>query len=102
MTQVPETEGVPTEVLWLSALSVLTVVATSAVTALPPHFSPWVKQAIAAGISGLLALAGTYYSGQLDTSDWARTWLIVFMAATTLYVVIVKPVANAVQEKPQT
>jgi hypothetical protein len=85
--------------LWVAALAILTVVATSAISQLPPSFTELHKRIIAATVSGVLAVVGVYYQGLLDTADWARTWLLVFMAATALYVVIVKPATAMLQER---
>lgn len=81
--------------LWIAVLAILTVLATSAISNLPAHVTALHKRLIAGGFAAAFATVGVYYQGLLDTSDWGRTWLVIFMAATTLYVVIAKPIAGA-------
>lgn len=84
----PIGDDAATLTLWLAVLAVLTTLATEGVKQLPPHFTTWQKQLIAAIISGVLSGVTVAYEGRFDTLDWPRTWLIVFMGATTLYAVI--------------
>jgi hypothetical protein len=86
--------------LWIAALAILTVIATSLLNQLPPHFSDLHKRIIAAIVAGVFATVGVYYQGALDSGDWGRTWLVIFMAATSIYVILVKPVASFMRSNP--
>jgi len=88
--------------LWVAALAILTTLASSGIMQLPPYFGPWAKRAVAALVSLVLSAGGLYYSAELSTANLARTWLLVFLGATSLYVLISKPIADAMQGRPQT
>jgi len=83
--------------LWVAVSAILVILITWAINQLPPRFTDLHKRIVAAVSSAVLATAGVFYQGMLDTADWGRTWLVIFMAATAIYVVIVKPVASLPQ-----
>jgi hypothetical protein len=85
--------------LWLAVSAVITVIGTSLIAKMPPNFSDLAKRLIAAAFAAVMATITIYYQGLLDTSDWGRTWLIIFMAATTIYVVLVKPIQATVRTR---
>lgn len=86
-----------TYALWLAFLAIATTVASSLFLHFPAGWSDWRKRATVAVISMLLSIGGAYYEHTLDAADWGRTWLIVFLAASGLYVVIVKPLNDAIK-----
>lgn len=81
--------------LWIAALAILTTLGSSLILAIPSHWGPWAKRGVVAAIALALSLGGTFYEGRLDNEDWGRTWLIVFLGATAIYTLIVKPVTAA-------
>jgi hypothetical protein len=53
-------------------------------------------------VSAILAAVTLGYAGQLDTTDFARTWLVIFIAASGIYTVLSRPIVDAVTGRPQT
>ena len=93
---------VSTNALWLIVYGLIVSLISSALINLPPTFTPWQKRGIVAVVSAVLAAVSLGYAGQLDTADWARTWLVIFIAASGIYTVLSRPIADAVTGKPQT
>lgn len=93
---------VSTNALWLIVYGLIVSLISSAIINLPPTFTPWQKRGIVAVVSAVLAAVSLGYAGQLDTADWARTWLVIFIAASGIYTVLSRPIADAVTGKPQT
>lgn len=88
--------------LWTAVLAVLTTVISSVLLSFPAHWGPWAKRVTVAAIAGVLAAVGLWYEGRLDTGDWGRTWLLVFIGATALYTVLWRPASDALKGLPQT
>lgn len=93
---------VSTNALWLIVYGLIVSLITSGITNLPPNFTTWQKRGIAAVLSAILAAVTLGYAGQLDTTDFARTWLVIFIAASGIYTVLSRPIADAVSRNPQT
>lgn len=93
---------VSTNALWLIVYGLIVSLISSAIINLPPHFTTWQKRGIVAVVSAILAAVSLAYAGQLDTADWARTWLVVFIVASGIYTVLSRPIADAVTGNPQT
>lgn len=93
---------VSTNALWLIVYGLIVTLITSGITNLPPNFTAWQKRGVAAVLSAILAAVSLAYAGQLDTSDFARTWLVIFIAASGIYTVLSRPIADAVTGNPQT
>lgn len=101
LLQSPPSEPTTYE-LWVAALAILTTMGSAAVLYIPAHWGPWAKRAVVAAIAGALSLAGLYYEGKLDVTDWSRTWLLVFLGATALYTVLWRPASDALRGRAQT
>lgn len=98
---IPSAE-VSTNALWLIVYGLIVSLISSAIINLPPNFTPWQKRGIVAVVSGVLAAVSLAYAGQLDTADWARTWLVVFIVASGIYTVLSRPIADLATGRPQT
>ena len=83
--------------LRFAALVALRTIASAVILALPKALNEWAKRAIVAAIAAILSVAGLYYSSQLDTTDWGRTWLLVFLGAAALYTLLYKPLAETMK-----
>lgn len=95
LAQVPDTRS--TYELWVAAAAILTTIASSLLLYIPRDWPTLGKQAVVAGIAGVFSGTGLYFAGQLDPSDWGRTTLLVFLGSTGIYVVIWRPLAEAVK-----
>lgn len=93
---------VSTNALWLIVYGLIVSLISSAIINLPPNFTPWQKRGIVAAVSAVLAAVSLAYAGQLDTADWARTWLVVFIVASGIYTVLSRPIADLATGRPQT
>jgi hypothetical protein len=93
---------VSTNALWLIVYGLIVSLITSGITNLPPNFTAWQKRGIAAVLSAVLAAVTLGYAGQLDTTDFARTWLVIFIAASGIYTVLSRPIADLATGRPQT
>lgn len=82
--------------LWVAAAAVVTTIVSALLLYIPYGWPRLAKQAVVAVISGVLSAVGLYYTGTFDPSDLSRTWLLVFLGATGVYVVLWKPVSEAV------
>jgi hypothetical protein len=92
--------GASTYELWVAALAILTSLGSSALFTWLNGLDRWQKQAVVAGIAGVLAIGDSYYRGVLDLGDASRTWIVVFLGATTLYHVLIKPTSQAIAAPP--
>lgn len=90
--------GNNTLVLWLAVLAIITAGATSLINQLPPRFSTTTKRIIAAVVALALAVGDAFYRETLDVTNWTQTWLIVFLAASGFYVVLMKPISSALSK----
>ena len=93
---------VSTNALWLIVYGLIVSLISSLIIKLPPNFTPWQKRGIVAAVSAGLAAVSLAYAGQLDTADWARTWLVVFIVASGIYTVLSRPIADLATGRPQT
>ena len=95
LAQVPDPR--PTYELWVAVAAIITTVLSSLLLMIPAHVPRLAKQGIVGVVAGVLSAIGLFYAGQLDTGDWGRTWLLVFLGATGVYVILWKPLADAVK-----
>lgn len=96
LAQVPDTRS--TYELWVAAAAILTTIASSLLLYIPRDWPTLGKQAVVVGVSGVFSAADLYFAGQFDTADWGRTTLLVFLGATGIYVVIWRPLSEAVKD----
>lgn len=88
--------------LWLVVYGILVALAVNALKQLPPDFTTWEKRGIAAFLSLVLSVVTLYYAGRLDLTDLAKTWLVVFIAASGVYTAFLRPATDALTGKTQT
>jgi len=88
--------------LWIAAQAIITTAISAMLLQLPDSMHPWAKRGVVAVISGVVAAVAIGYQGRLDTSDWGRTWIVVFLAATALYVTLWRPISDKLKGLPQT
>lgn len=95
LAQVPEARS--DYELWVAVAAALTTVASALLLRIPRGWPDLAKQAVVAAVSAGFSAVGLYYAGQLDTGNWGRTWMIIFLGATGIYVVLWKPLSEAVK-----
>lgn len=95
--------GEPTTLqLWTAVLAILTTIISAVLLSFPEHWGPWAKRVAVAIIAAILSSAGLWYEGRLDMGDLGRTWLLVFIGATALYTLLLRPATDALKGNPQT
>lgn len=95
-------DDVSTNALWLIVYGLIVSLISSGIINLPPEFTVWQKRGVVALVSAVLAVVSLYYAQQLDLTDFARTWLIVFIVASGIYTALSRPVADALTGRHQT
>jgi phosphatidylserine synthase len=88
--------------LWHLAYAIIVAFAVEAPRKLPPNFTMWQKRGIAAFCSLVLSIVTLWYAGCLDLGNLAMTWLVVFIAASGIYVAVMNPAADWVAGRPRT
>lgn len=88
-------EGQTAFQLWTAVFAVLTSVFSSVFLAFSPGWSVWAKRAVVGVVAVVLATAGLWYEGKLDLANLSVTWMVVFLAATGVYHLLVKGLGAA-------
>ena len=86
--------------LWLAVATILTNVAGWFILKYLQDLGDLAKRAVVALVALVISTAGLYYQGDLDLSNFGRTWLVVFLAASGLYLVLWKPIGDGVKGPP--
>ena len=86
--------------LWTAAAVIITNAASWLILRYLSDLADFWKRAVVAGIALVLAGAEAFYGGTLDVTDWSRSWLVIFLSASGLWLVLWKPLGDAAQGPP--
>lgn len=86
--------------LWLAVATILTNAAGWFILKYLSGLGDLAKRAVVAVVALVISTVGLYYQGDLDLSNFGRTWLIVFLAASGLWLVLWKPLGDATKSPP--
>lgn len=86
--------------LWLAVATILTNIAGWLILKYMQGFGDLAKRTVVAVVALVISTVGLYYQGNLDMGNIARTWMIAFLAASGLWLVLWKPIADAAKGPP--
>lgn len=83
--------------LWLAVLAVLVSIVSWFGLRFARGWSDLRKRIAVAAVALVFGVADLWYKGALDLSNLSQTWLVVFLAATGFYQVVLRNVNGALE-----